>query len=366
MKVISVVGARPNFMKVAPIHRSFAEKAPQITHLIVHTGQHYDARMSDAFFQDLGLPEPDYFLGIGSGSHAEQTARVMIEFEKVCLSEKPDLVIVVGDVNSTVACSLTAKKLGIKVAHVESGLRSFDREMPEELNRIVTDAICDYAFVTEKSGKMNLIRENFPAENVFFVGNTMIDSLIHAESKADALNILDELGLTQGEYILVTLHRPTNVDDPVQLEMLLRIIRNAAEKKKIVIPVHPRTLKNIQSYDFAGLLKHQNILRLEPLGYIEFLALMKNAFLVLTDSGGVQEETTYLKVPCLTLRTSTERPSTIEIGSNKLIEPVESEITKALTIALDDKTPKPSDIPELWDGKAANRIVNIIKETILK
>ena len=367
--ILSVVGARPNFMKVAPIHRVFS--APEFTsltqHQIVHTGQHYDAAMSDAFFRDLEMPEPAYFLGVGSGSHAEQTARVIVEFEKVCLEAKPALVLVVGDVNSTIAATLTATKLGIPVAHVEAGLRSGDRTMPEELNRIATDALCDYAFVTEKSGVDNLLRENFRYDRVHFVGNTMIDSLHFALPKARQSPILHDLSLEDRRYALVTLHRPSNVDDAVQLQSLVEMLLEAAETCSIVFPVHPRTRKHLERFGLLGRIEqHPRFILTEPQGYVNFLALMMNARFVMTDSGGVQEETTALGVSCLTLRTTTERPITCEIGTNILIPPTTENIRTALRKALQETAPPSYTLPPLWDGKAAERIAAIIAQECLK
>lgn len=363
MKIISVVGARPNFMKVAPLHRAFS-KIEYIEHKILHTGQHYDEKMSDAFFRDLQLPMPNFFLGIGSGSHAVQTAKIMIEFEKVCIEEKPDLVLVVGDVNSTIASAITAKKLGIKVAHVEAGLRSFDREMPEELNRIITDSISDFAFITEQSGIDNLLKENFPKDNIFFCGNTMIDSLVFALETAKKSKVLEEYNLNKDNYALITMHRPSNVDDRNQLIDILEVFRWIAEKDIILLPMHPRTKKNIERFGLQAKLLHSNIIVTEPKGYIDFLALMKNAKYVLTDSGGIQEETTYLKIPCFTMRTSTERPSTIEIGSNILVKPKKDNLIGILSQFYSGKLSKQIDIPEKWDGNAAERIVKVIIEKL--
>lgn len=366
--ILSVVGARPNFMKVAPLHRVFAtpEMLALVEHRIVHTGQHYDAAMSDAFFHDLEMPEPAYFLGIGSGSHAEQTARVMMEFEKVCLESKPALVLVVGDVNSTIAATLTATKLGIPVAHVEAGLRSGDRTMPEELNRIATDALSDYAFVTEQSGMDNLLRENFRKERLFLVGNTMIDSLHFALPKARQASILNELGVAPKEYALVTLHRPSNVDDAAQLRALVTMLFEATSECAVVFPVHPRTRKNLERFGLLNLIESSpRFILTEPQGYVNFLALMMNARFVMTDSGGVQEETTALGVPCLTLRTTTERPATCEYGTNILVPPTQENIQTALHNALKgifrtDGVSSSASVPPLWDGKAAERIATII------
>ncbi len=361
-KIISVVGARPNFMKIAPIHKAFKKYEEKVTHLICHTGQHYDEKMSKVFFEDLELPQPDYYLGVGSGSHAEQTASVMVEFEKILIQEKPDVVLVVGDVNSTIACSLTAKKLHIKVVHVEAGLRSFDMEMPEELNRILTDRISDYLFVTEQSGLDNLKNEGVPDDKVFFVGNVMIDSLIHYIPKSDKSVIHSELGIRKGEYVLITLHRPSNVDTKESLEKLVNFLNKLAKERKVVFPIHPRTKNNLSKFNLLEALDNQIILT-DPIGYIDFQALTKNADLVVTDSGGIQEETTYLGVQCITLRTSTERPSTVDVGTNQLIG---LDLKKAETACLSvlNGNKKEGSIPELWDGSAAERITKILSEKL--
>jgi UDP-N-acetylglucosamine 2-epimerase (non-hydrolysing) len=364
-KVISVVGARPNFMKVAPLDRAFKKYSDKIRHLIVHTGQHYDYSMSDAFFRDLDMPQPAYFLGVGSGSHAEQTAKIILEFEKVCLKEKPDLVIVVGDVNSTIGCVLTAVKLGIKTAHIEAGLRSFDRTMPEEINRKATDAICDWCFVTEQSAVDNLLREGFDKENIFFVGNTMIDSQYYAKSKAINAKTHEKYHLNPKEYVLVTIHRPSNVDESEQLNMLLRVLENLSTSRNVIFPVHPRTKKNIESYGIGKALVNSSKLTLcEPLGYIDFLSLMLNSDFVITDSGGIQEETTVLGIPCITIRTTTERPSTVELGTNVLVYPDFEHISSAISNIL-DKPRKNGIVPPLWDGNTSERITEIIAEKLL-
>ncbi len=365
IKVISVVGARPNFMKVAPISRAFKKYEDKVKHYIVHTGQHYDVNMSDAFFKDLEIPQPDYFLGIGSGSHAVQTAKIMMEFENICNELKPDLIIVVGDVNSTVACTLTAVKMGIKVAHVEGGLRSFDREMPEEINRMVTDSICDCCFTTEKSANINLKKENYPEDRIYFVGNTMIDSQYFALSSAEKSNVVKELNLNVNQYVLATLHRPSNVDNVEQLTALIEILEYLSNKEKqIVLPLHPRTKKNLEKYNLYDRVKSiKTLILTEPKGYIEFLALMKNCAFVMTDSGGIQEETTSLLKPCLTLRTTTERPSTIEEGTNILVAPDKEKIIAELDKILSGQI-KSGKVPELWDGKAAERITDIIVNRI--
>ena len=362
-KLISVVGARPNFMKVAPIHKAFNRLSfdSNISHLICHTGQHYDEKMSKVFFDELDMPKPDFYLEVGSGSHAEQTAKIMIEFEKVLIKEQPDLVIVVGDVNSTIACSLTAVKLGIKVAHVEAGLRSFDRTMPEEINRILTDSISDYLFVTEKSGLENLRKEGISGDKVFLVGNVMIDTLLSFMPKIEKSNIAKELNIFTN-YVLVTLHRPSNVDRKENLKNLVEFFNRIADDNKIVFPIHPRTRKNLDLFNLTSLL-NPNILLTEPIGYLDFLSLVKNSSVVLTDSGGIQEETTVLGIPCITLRNSTERPITVEIGSNYLVGDnltLAFEKTKEILNGMQ----KSSKIPDLWDGKAAERIVDIIMKKL--
>ncbi|MBU3699156.1 MAG: UDP-N-acetylglucosamine 2-epimerase (non-hydrolyzing) [Candidatus Kapabacteria bacterium] len=352
-RVISVVGARPNFMKVAPIHRAFAADPEHWDHRIVHTGQHYDAAMSDAFFRDLDMPHPAWFLGAGGGSHAEQSAKVMVGFEKVCLEANADYVIVVGDVNSTIACALVSVKMGIRTAHVEAGLRSFDRSMPEEINRLATDAIVDDLFVTEQSGLDHLLQEGVDASRVHFVGNTMIDSLHYARPGALQSPIHDRLGLERGTYCLVTMHRPSNVDDPEQLGMLIGVLEQVASTMPVVFPVHPRTRKNIE---VMGLAVPAGVHMIDPAGYVDFLALMMHARVVLTDSGGIQEETTALGVPCITARTTTERPITVTMGTNVLVHPSRSGILDAMGRFLAGEHPQGS-VPPLWDGHAAERIV---------
>lgn len=356
IKVFSVVGARPNFMKVAPIHRAFQAVSDRFEHHIVHTGQHYDAAMSDAFFQDLAMPHPSWFLGVGSGSHAEQTARVMTGFDEVCEIGKPDYVIVVGDVNSTIACALTSVKRGIRTAHVESGLRSFDRAMPEEINRLATDAIVDDLFVTEPSGVANLLHEGVDASRIYHVGNTMIDSLHYALPMAERSQIISTLGLSAKNYVLVTLHRPSNVDEPDRLSMLMKVLGEVASRQHVVFPVHPRTRKNLSTWNIAT---PQNVTLIDPVGYIDFLALMRSASLALTDSGGIQEETTALGVPCVTARTTTERPITVELGTNVLVDPEPEPILEAVTTILQGGG-KPGSVPELWDGRASDRIVDVL------
>lgn len=361
-KIISVVGARPNFMKVAPLYREFKKYPDKIQHLICHTGQHYDEKMSKIFFDELELPKPDFYLGIGSGTHAEQIAGVMVAFEKVLQEEKPDLVIVVGDVNSTIACSLVASRFNIKVAHVEAGLRSFDRTMPEEINRMLTDTIADYLFVTEQSGLDNLKQEGIPDNKIFFVGNVMIDSLVYYLPKVEKSNILQLLNCRKNEYILVTLHRPANVDTKEGLEDLFQMLNRISQKKKIVFPIHPRTKNNLNKFSLSDSIS-ENILLTEPLGYIEFVSLIKNSLMIVTDSGGIQEESTYLQVPCITVRNNTERPVTVSVGTNRLIGTDTSKVELAVDEVLKGKIKK-GNIPEWWDGCAAERICKIIVDKL--
>jgi UDP-N-acetylglucosamine 2-epimerase (non-hydrolysing) len=350
-------------MKVAPIHKEITKRG-KYQSVILHTGQHYDEKMSKVFFEDLELPKPDIYLGIGSGSHAEQTAKVMIEFEKVLAAEKPDMVIVVGDVNSTVACSLVAAKMHVPVSHVEAGLRSFDRSMPEEINRLATDAISDYLFVSENSGIYNLINEGVPDEKVFFVGNVMIDSLFQNMVKANQTTVLEDLKLKPKSYALVTLHRPSNVDEKDNLEKVLRIFSAINEQVEIVFPIHPRTRKMFETFGLTEkVAAMKNLKIIDPQPYHEFLRLMKEAKFVLTDSGGIQEETTVLNVPCLTMRENTERPVTIEIGTNLLVGTDEEDVMDACLEILHGKTKK-GKIPEKWDGKASERILDAIEQIL--
>lgn len=358
-----MAGARPNFMKIAPIFHA-ASGLEGIECLIVHTGQHYDYEMSQAFFDDLELPKPDFFLEAGSGSHAEQTAKIMVEFEGVCREQKPDLVIVVGDVNSTLACSIVAKKMWIKVAHVEAGLRSFDLDMPEEINRMVTDAISDYFFVTEESAVANLEREGKTADQVYFVGHVMIDNLLRQVEKLKSLD-RRALGVSklkedlQGrDYLFLTLHRPSNVDDEKVFSGIVEALNEIAEKYPILFPVHPRTEKMMQKF---GLKLSDNIVQLAPLGFRESLFLWQDAAFVLTDSGGLQEETTALGVPCITLRENTERPITVEVGTNLLCGSRPADILAACAKVESGKG-RQGRVPPLWDGKAAERIWQILMQ----
>lgn len=389
--ILTVVGARPNFMKVAPIIEAIRRhnKQPlgaEIKHRLVHTGQHYDALMSDRFFDDLGLPKPDVHLGVGSGSQAAQTAEILQKFESVLLSETPDLVIVVGDVNSTVACALaTAKLPGVpgklrpQLAHVEAGLRSFDRAMPEEINRVVTDHLADMLFVTEPSGVANLQHEGIPPERVFFVGNTMIDSLRSFEVRADQSPILEQLGLRAPvpengngravqPYALLTLHRPSNVDESEAFGNILEGLLDLSRELPIVFPVHPRTRKRIAEFGFGRYFqedareKARGIALIDPLGYVDFVCMMKSARLVLTDSGGIQEETTCLGVPCVTIRENTERPVTVEHGTNVLAGTSVAGIRAAIVRQMTRK--REVCVPEKWDGRAAERIVSIVAANV--
>ena len=396
MKVFLVAGARPNFMKIAPIYRA-SRKVAGVNCQIVHTGQHYDYEMSQAFFEDLEIPKPTYFLDAGSGSHAVQTAKIMVAFEKICEKERPDLVMVVGDVNSTLACSIVAKKLLIKVAHVEAGLRSFDLAMPEEINRMVTDAITDYFFVTEESGRLNLLREGKPAKRIHFVGHVMIDNLLYQKRKMKKENadswIPASAGMTKkiagmtkhgagiaereiataperhfamtnglkpekNTYAFMTLHRPSNVDDKNTFMGIAGALNEIARDMVILFPVHPRTKKMMAQFKIKF---SENIKLLPPLGFKESLFLWKDAKVVFTDSGGLQEETTALKIPCVTIRENTERPITVELGTNVLAGTTKAGILKAYRQCFDKV--KSAAIPPLWDGKAAERIWKVLKKT---
>ena len=356
IRVLAVAGARPNFMKIAPLLRELRSR-PRFASALVHTGQHYDAAMSESFFRELGIPEPDLNLGVGSGPHGAQTAQVLERMEAVLAERRPDAVLVVGDVNSTLAAALAAVKLGIPVGHVEAGLRSFDRSMPEEINRLLTDAISQWLFVTEPAAVRNLEREGIPAERIHFVGNVMIDTLRAHLERARALDTLERLGLAPGGYAVLTLHRPSNVDDPAGLKRLFAVFEEIHARLPVVFPVHPRTRASIA----RGLQGEPPRLHLlDPLGYLDFLRLMADAKLVLTDSGGIQEETTVLGVPCLTLRENTERPVTVSQGTNTIVgtDPatIRSEVHKIL-----EGEPRRGRIPERWDGRAAARIVDVLE-----
>ncbi len=371
-KIINVVGARPNFMKIAPIMEAML-KEPAFEPLLVHTGQHYDEEMSQLFFKQLGIPKPAIDLEVGSASHAQQTAEIMRRFEPVLLEHKPQLVLVVGDVNSTIACTLVAAKLHIKVAHVEAGLRSFDRGMPEEINRLLTDAISDYLFTTEESAHQNLEREGIPEHKIHFVGNVMIDTLMKNCRQASTSQILPQLGLDNGQdYAVLTLHRPSNVDLRDTLERVLTAIHEVAQRLPVIFPIHPRTKKQIRQFGLEHMLSAlatnpppaacaPGIYCINPLGYLDFLRLTSKSKLALTDSGGLQEETTVLGIPCITLRENTERPVTVSCGTNVIVgtdaEKIISESLKAL-----EGRAKKGQVPEKWDGLAADRIVQVLKQ----
>jgi UDP-N-acetylglucosamine 2-epimerase (non-hydrolysing) len=357
-KVLHIVGARPNFMKAAPIHKAIAGRG-QLAQVLVHTGQHYDVKMSDVFFTDLGMPAPDVYLGIGSGSHAEQTARTMIELEKVFLREKPDLVSVVGDVNSTLAGALVASKMGIRISHVEAGLRSFDMSMPEEVNRIVTDRLADLLLTPSPDADANLLKEGVNPARIHLVGNVMIDTLLTSKARAEQLSTLKDLGLTPGGYAVCTLHRASNVDDPKVLGGLLSSLAHVSSRVPVIFPVHPRTRKMLADHGLGGMLERSPGLKLvEPMGYLEFLALTSQARLILTDSGGLQEESTALGVPCLTLRENTERPITVEQGTNLVVGTDPVRITEEAERALNGQG-KQGRVPALWDGRTAERIAEL-------
>jgi len=352
LKILLIAGARPNFMKVASIYAEMRRRGDQFSPMIVHTGQHYDAAMSGAFFEDLKMPRADVHLGVGSASHAVQTARIMMEFEPVLFEQKPDWVVVVGDVNSTIACALVCSKLGIKIAHVEAGLRSRDRTMPEEINRILTDAISDLLLTTSQDADENLLAEGIAQEKIRFVGNVMIDSLREHLEPSTSSNIREDLKLTQGEYVVVTLHRPSNVDDRITLSGIMNSLMEIAKDVPVVFPVHPRTRAKINDFE----IETDGVTLTEPLGYLDFMRLYSGAKLVLTDSGGLQEETTVLGIPCLTLRENTERPITIEMGTNILVGTDPTKVKEAAADALTKGKPADIKIPPLWDGRAAGRI----------
>lgn len=359
-KIICVCGARPNFMKIAPLMRAFKEKS-DFHILLVHTGQHYDANMSKLFFDELGIPKPDINLEVGSASHAVQTAEIMKRFEPVVLDFKPNYVLVVGDVNSTIACGLVAVKLGVKLIHVEAGLRSFDRTMPEEINRLLTDSISDFLFVTEQAGIDNLKREGINSSKVHLVGNVMIDTLLANKEKAEKSDILEKMGLNKKGFAVITLHRPSNVDDLNNLGKILSAFDVILKDLKLVFPIHPRTKKNINSsFLQAKVATMKNLLLIDPVGYLDFLKLTANAALVMTDSGGIQEETTILGVPCMTLRENTERPVTCTEGTNHLVYIDTENILKYYNEIKAGNFEARGKIPKFWDGKAAERIIDVL------
>lgn len=368
IKLILVAGARPNFMKIAPLMHAL-KNHPTIQPILVHTGQHYDVKMSGQFFEELNIPAPDMNLEVGSASHAVQTARIMEGFEQVCLSENPDFVLVVGDVNSTAACTLVASKMGIKTIHYEAGLRSNDRTMPEEINRLVTDAISDIFITTSVDADENLLKEGIPAEKIYMLGNLMIDSLVAQLPKAQqtelSFNLLNQQKTIQsgvdfqsGKYGVLTFHRPGNVDEKESLTKLVKLWGQISEQIPLVFPVHPRTYKNIVNYGLQPIIdSYPNLFFIEPLGYLQFIHLVSKSGFALTDSGGIQEETTYLNIPCLTVRPNTERPVTVWEGSNKLIKT--DDIVSEVQLIIEGKG-KHGTIPKYWDGKTAERIVNLI------
>lgn len=357
MKIALIAGARPNFMKIAPVIQALRvaqTNGAQLEFRLVHTGQHYDDKLSKVFFEQLEIPDPDINLGAGSGTQAEQTGRIMVEFEKYLLSNPVDLVIVVGDVTSTLACTIVSKKLNIKVAHIEGGIRSFDMTMPEEINRLVTDSISDYFFTTSQVANDNLKKAGVSKERIFFVGNTMIDTLQSNVSKAMQPAVWQAAQLKTKDYFVLTLHRPSNVDDPEKFSRLMRTIDGLATGK-VIFPVHPRTKRNLDS--IAASLK--NVVATEPLSYLEFIYLLREAKAVVTDSGGIQEETTVLGVPCVTLRKNTERPETVTTGTNQLIGENPEQLKEAFE-NINSGVWKKGQVPELWDGKTAERIVEVL------
>jgi len=357
IKIHLIVGARPNFMKIAPLYQEFSRYPEKFTLKLVHTGQHYDERMSKFFFDDLALPHPAEYLEVGSGFHGEQTAKIMDRYEKVLIADHPDLVIVAGDVNSTLACALDAAKLHIPVAHLEAGLRSFDRRMPEEINRLLTDTIADYLLTPSRDADLNLINEGIPNNKIYFVGNIMIDSLIRHKEKAQTSQILKKLNLEEKQYGLITLHRPSNVDHQNGLKTIFSAFEQIAKKLKLIFPIHPRTRKMIRQFGMEEKVNNiQDLALIEPVGYYDFLKLQMEARFLLTDSGGIQEETTWFGIPCLTLRPNTERPITISEGTNQLVEFKTDMIVNAVDRILKGNIKK-GKIPEYWDGKTAERIV---------
>lgn len=360
MKIVNVVGARPNFMKMAPLVHALQQRG--VSQRLLHTGQHYDENMSKVFFEELEMPAPDVHLGVGSGSHAEQTARVMVEFEKVCLEDRPDLIVVVGDVNSTLACSIVGAKLWIPVAHVEAGLRSFDLQMPEEINRLVTDRLSTLLLTHSPEADEHLLREGVPASRIHRVGNIMIDSLVRFLDKSRESHVLERLGLEARGYAVVTLHRPSNVDEPHTLLAILGALHDIAEEIPVIFSCHPRTAAKLEQLDGYRAVADRGDLRiLPPQGYLDFLRLMADSRLVLTDSGGLQEETTYLGIPCVTIRENTERPITVSQGTNVLVGTDPGRIRAAARPALDGRLSS-GTVPEFWDGKTAGRIVDVFED----
>ena len=363
-KIVLVVGARPNFMKAAPVMYELLKKPGEFEPVLIHTGQHYDHNLSQLFFDQLKMPKPDSYLGVGSGSHAHQTARIMVELEKELIDHCPDLVMVFGDVNSTLAAAVVSAKLCIKLAHVEAGLRSFDNTMPEEINRIVTDRLSDYLFVTENAGLVNLKAEGVSDDKVFYTGNIMIDSLVDHFQVARQSRVLEKLEVEPRGYIAMTMHRPANVDDPEVLGRLIECVIRISEKIPVVFPCHPRTAKRIEEFGILNGRSHKNFKIEQPLGYLDFLRLQAESRIVLTDSGGIQEETTYLGIPCITMRDTTELVATVEEGTNTLCGTDPQKITAAVDKVLSGE-PVTGRIPELWDGQTAVRIVEVLRQKML-
>ncbi|MCD4817327.1 MAG: UDP-N-acetylglucosamine 2-epimerase (non-hydrolyzing) [Candidatus Cloacimonetes bacterium] len=361
-KIHLIVGARPNFMKMAPLYKEFKKFPNEFEIKLIHTGQHYNERMSKFFFDDLQMPVPDEYLEVGSGTHGDQTAKIMIKYEEVLFEDKPDLVIVAGDVNSTAACAIDAVKLHIPVAHLEAGLRSFAKTMPEEINRIITDTISDYLLTPSPDGDENLLKEGKPKDKIYFVGNIMIDSLIQYKEKAKQSNILEENNLTKDDYALITLHRPSNVDNKERFLTILNAFEEIGKDIKLIFPIHPRSRKQISVFGLEDKVKSiENLILLDPIGYYDFMKLQMNAKFILTDSGGIQEESTYFGIPCLTLRKNTERPITISEGTNQLVKLETGDIIRATKEILNGETKK-GTIPKYWDGKTAERIVEIFRK----
>lgn len=357
--VILVAGARPNFMKIAPIHREMKNRG--IKQLLVHTGQHYDNNMSQVFFDDLGIPVPDIHMGVGSGSHAKQTAAIMVEFEKICNEHNPSLVVVVGDVNSTLACAIVASKMHVPTAHVEAGLRSGDMRMPEEVNRLVTDAISDILLTPSRDADENLLREGRRDEDIYFVGNIMIDSLFDTLRRVEESSILSDLDLDSGGFGVLTMHRPSNVDDLQKLRGIMGALEKICESVRLVFPVHPRTSNKIEEFGLVSEFEDiANLTMIDPVGYLDFIALVSGSRIVITDSGGIQEETTALGIPCITMRENTERPITVSQGTNRVVGTEPSSIISEVIESL-ARSDGESSIPEYWDGKTAKRIVDVFE-----
>ena len=363
-KILTIIGTRPNYIKVTQFQKAFNAYDGYFEHRILHTGQHFDENMKQIFIDQLGLDNISYFLEVEHQTPGAQIGQIIYKTDAVLQEWRPDLVMVVGDVNSTLAGAIATNKSNIKLAHIESGLRSYDRAMPEEYNRLLTDQLADYLFITEQSGADNLLKEGRTKDEIFFVGNTMIDTLIASEPLFDKNNVLEKLGLEKEKYVLMTMHRPSNVDDQNSLSQLIDLIKAVTKKYKIVFPVHPRTLNNLKKFGLYDAIQHNsNLLFIDPLDYFSFQKLIKHCKLVITDSGGIQEETTYRKIPCLTLRKNTERPVTITLGTNELL-PFDNSIIEQKITAIENGTYKKGEIPPLWDGKASERIAATLKRIL--